>query len=146
MTEETHKEYLVEWQIELSATSPQEAANTAWKYMRDPDSQANHFSVTAASDGPLDDPLDGPWPAQVNAQHNPLGKQTRQGHTVILAYPDNTCTYIEFSESLDPQQAVEDVQQMASDDNEGDYEPGEFDVLAIFQGEQIPGWSGGLEK
>lgn len=39
------KEYLVEWSIELSAESPEDAARQALEIQRDPDSSATVFYV-----------------------------------------------------------------------------------------------------
>ena len=39
-------EYLVKWEIELDAESPEEAAKLARKYQLDPNSTATYFEVT----------------------------------------------------------------------------------------------------
>lgn len=44
---DTHREYLVRWEIELTAESAQDAARQALEVMRDPESQATHFKVSS---------------------------------------------------------------------------------------------------
>ena len=39
-------DYLVVWEMNITADSPLEAAQRAWHYMRTPDSTANVFDVT----------------------------------------------------------------------------------------------------
>ncbi|MCG3177579.1 MAG: hypothetical protein MOGMAGMI_02553 [Candidatus Omnitrophica bacterium] len=39
-------DYLVTWEMNITADSPLEAAQRAWYYMRTPDSTANVFDVT----------------------------------------------------------------------------------------------------
>lgn len=39
-------DYLVTWEMNITADSPLEAAQRAWHYMRTPDSTANVFDVT----------------------------------------------------------------------------------------------------
>jgi len=43
-------EYMVQWEIELSAKSPEDAAAKALKIQRDPDSTATVFDVTGEDD------------------------------------------------------------------------------------------------
>lgn len=45
--EARQREYFVEWTIEVSADSPEEAANIARAIQLQPDNTANHFYVTA---------------------------------------------------------------------------------------------------
>ena len=47
----TTKEYHVEWHIEVSADSPEEAANLARAIQLAPDNTANHFYVTQEDNG-----------------------------------------------------------------------------------------------
>jgi len=44
-------EYFVTWEIELTAASPQEAAQQALEIQRDPKSWANSFDVRETTDG-----------------------------------------------------------------------------------------------
>lgn len=44
-------DYLVQWEINITADSPEAAAREAWYYMRKPDSTANVFDVVG-EEGP----------------------------------------------------------------------------------------------
>ena len=44
-------EYLVTWQIDIEADTPEEAAREALKIQRDLDSEAKHFEVQEEKDG-----------------------------------------------------------------------------------------------
>jgi len=50
MPEQKHKEYLVTWEIELSATSHEAAAEEALRIHRDKDSSATVFGVAELSE------------------------------------------------------------------------------------------------
>lgn len=47
----TYKEYFVEWNITISARSPEEAANIARQIQLDPQNTATHFYVSQEDDG-----------------------------------------------------------------------------------------------
>lgn len=66
-TKEAEQEYLVEWTIELSATSPEEAANKARLIQLDRMNMANHFYVT---------PTDSDEREEVNADLSPVREST----------------------------------------------------------------------
>lgn len=46
----TYREYIVTWKIELTALSPEHAAQLALEAQRDPDSLATVFEVQGAND------------------------------------------------------------------------------------------------
>ena len=53
-------EYVVRWEIELTASSPQEAARLAAEMVRDPDSMATVFVVLDPEDETLIEQVDVP--------------------------------------------------------------------------------------
>lgn len=53
------KTFVVSWEIELDATSAEDAAKRAWEILRAPNSMANVFSVRAEEEC---------WPEKVDIQ------------------------------------------------------------------------------
>lgn len=57
-------------------------------------------------------------------------------YSVLLLYPDTTNreTYFNHTEAENPDEAIQNVQNMASEANSGDIGPDEFYPLAVFEG------------
>ena len=65
-----YKEYRVEWDIEVSARTPEEAANLARRIQLDPTNTANHFYVTEIDSEGNDSKADG-----INADLDPAREE-----------------------------------------------------------------------
>ena len=61
--------------------------------------------------------------------------------TVVLAYPDSGGsieTYIDAVQALNAVMALHMVRQLAYAANDGEYAPGDFELIAAFKGNLVP--------